>query len=600
MDERSCKSWWQRRLPDISAAASRFPLAVAIAAALAIYKLANDFVGDTELRVLGALAASFLWVVSVDLYVESRRRSLTTRIALWLGGVLLIALLFWLAWQIWLSPPLFLISLLLLVGLAAHLGRGESNSAFWLFNHRLWLGALLAAVGAGLLGAGLSVIHATLNLLFGLGLTSQWHDHIWTVSFGLVAPVSFLAFAPRNFTDTITAREERDFSMRAAAALVKFVLVPLLLVYTAILCAYAVKIALAWELPKGTLGAMVVGYLLVGAATLLLGYPSRETGGPLVRLFWRYWVWLTALPVVLLFIAVSRRIADYGLTEERYLIVLIGVWAVLLAAIRVVRGGDFDLRLLPGVLALLLLAASLGLGGAIGLSVMSQKAELASILAAKGMLADGKIVAGPGGENPLGRDAARVRGIEWYLNSHHALGVLAPWFEGRPDNPFAESKTPEQTVREVLAALGLSAAAETGSGLYLTYYSDAPVIVATAGAAHVIGPVVLQSAGADPAPIPPQTIAVEGLGSLNIELADTTLTARLETGGRVEFDIQAAVKEVHNRGWPRIDDHRPLEVKGSGSGLDGTVLFENLNGIYRKPKFEPSLLRFWLVLERAE
>jgi len=111
---------------------------------------------------------------------------------------------------------------------------------------------------------------------------------------------------------------------------------------------------------------------------------------------------------------------------------------------------------------------------------------------------------------------------------------------------------------------------------------------------------VLQSAGADPAPIPPQTIAVEGLGSLNIELADTTLTARLETGGRVEFDIQAAVKEVHNRGWPRIDDHRPLEVKGSGSGLDGTVLFENLNGIYRKPKFEPSLLRFWLVLERAE
>ena len=100
--------------------------------------------------------------------------------------------------------------------------------------------------------------------------------------------------------------------MRAAAALVKFVAVPLLLVYTAILYAYAAKIALAWELPKGTLGAMVVGYLFAGAATLLLGYPSRETGGALVRLFWRYWVWLAALPVVLLFVAVSRRIADYG------------------------------------------------------------------------------------------------------------------------------------------------------------------------------------------------------------------------------------------------------------------------------------------------
>ena len=126
--------------------------------------------------------------------------------------------------------------------------------------------------------------------------------------------------------------------MRAAAALVKFVLVPLLLVYTAILYAYAVKIAFAWELPKGTLGGMVVGYLLVGAATLMVGYPSRETSGPLVRFFWRCWVALTALPVVLLFIAVGRRLADYGVTEQRYLMVLIGVWALVLAILRLVRG----------------------------------------------------------------------------------------------------------------------------------------------------------------------------------------------------------------------------------------------------------------------
>jgi hypothetical protein len=152
---------------------------------------------------------------------------------------------------------------------------------------------------------------------------------------------------------------------------------------------------------------MVVGYLLVGAAMLLVGYPSREAGGPLVRLFWRYWVWLAALPVVLLFIAVSRRIADYGLTEGRYLMVLIGVWALILAGIRIVKGGDFDLRLVPGVLALLLLAASFGPGGAIGFSVMSQKSELASILTEKGMLVDGKIVKRPRRATPRACSAAR-------------------------------------------------------------------------------------------------------------------------------------------------------------------------------------------------
>jgi hypothetical protein len=60
------------------------------------------------------------------------------------------------------------------------------------------------------------------------------------------------------------------------------------------------------------------------------------------------------LPVVLLFIAVWRRISDYGVTDQRSLMVLIGVWALLLAGFRIIRGSDFDLRLVPGVLALLL------------------------------------------------------------------------------------------------------------------------------------------------------------------------------------------------------------------------------------------------------
>ena len=294
--------------------------------------------------------------------------------------------------------------------------------------------------------------------------------------------------------------------MRAAAALVKFVAVPLLLVYTAILYAYAAKIALAWELPKGTLGAMVVGYLFVGAATLLLGYPSRETGGALVRLFWRYWVWLAALPVVLLFVAVSRRIADYGLTEQRYLMVLIGVWTLILAAFRIAQGARFDLRLLPGVLALLVLAAAFGPGGAIGLSVLSQKAELASILTAKGMLVDGKIVPRSEGaaENPLGEAAARARAIEWYLNTHHSLGLLAPWFEGQPNDPFVPGKSPEETARELLDRARTSPRSRQcfGRGLFHALFRPSRPCYAPGKGAYVVGPIVFEgasNAGADSA-----------------------------------------------------------------------------------------------------
>ena len=121
MGERSLKSWWRRRLPDLSAAASRFPVAVLIAGLLTFYRLNHDLARDVDARIIGALAASFLWAVSVDFYVESGARSLATRVVLWIAGIFGIALLFYFFWDIWLSPYLLFGALLILVGLSGHL-----------------------------------------------------------------------------------------------------------------------------------------------------------------------------------------------------------------------------------------------------------------------------------------------------------------------------------------------------------------------------------------------------------------------------------------------------------------------------------------------
>src|SRR5581483_7406974 len=146
-------SWWRRRRPDLAAAASRFPLPVLIAGLLTFYRLNHDFARDVDMRVMGALVASFLWAVAVDFFIESGRRPFAARVALWIAGIAAIAALFHFFWELWVSPHLLLGALLILVGLAAYLGRQGSNAAFWLFNHRLWLGAALAAVGAGLFAA---------------------------------------------------------------------------------------------------------------------------------------------------------------------------------------------------------------------------------------------------------------------------------------------------------------------------------------------------------------------------------------------------------------------------------------------------------------
>jgi hypothetical protein len=597
---KKARTWsWRGWLPDISAAVERFPLGVGFAVLFTLYKLYHGSnMDDAKLRTLGALATCFLWVVAVDFFVESTRRTQAARFLLSGAGVLIITLLFWVAWSIWLSPWLLIGGLVLLVGLAGFLGRNESNSSFWLFNQRLMLGAGVALIGACLFGAGLSSILETLNTLFSLELPFRWHEHIWTLSLGLIAPVSALAFAPRSFSDTITEQDRNEFIMRAASALVKFVLVPLLLVYTAILYAYAIKIALEWTLPKGTLGSMVVGYLMVGAATLLVGYPIRDSGGTLVRLFWCYWVWLTALPVILLFLAVYRRIADYGVTEDRYLMVLIGVWALALALIRVTRGADFDLRMVPGVWALLLLAASFGPGGAIGFSVMSQRAELEKLLIKRGVLVDGKLVARTD-SNPdslrLGTDASRVRGLEWYLNTHHALSTLEPWFEGG-SNPFAPDKTPEVQTREVLEGLGLRPDISSSEVSYFSHYSNEPAIVAFNGQGTALGPIVFSGNTMEPSPIPPQTVTTEALGSVRLQLVDNVLYVQTEQGAELRFNIFDAARELTNL---MSDEHRPVQLHASGGGLTGTVLIDNLNGMFQEPNLRISLLRFWLMLSKT-
>jgi hypothetical protein len=283
--------------------------------------------------------------------------------------------------------------------------------------------------------------------------------------------------------------------------------------------------------------------------------------------------------------------------------VLIGVWALLLAGFRIIRGSDFDLRLVPGVLALLLAAASFGPGGAVGFSVMSQKSELASILTEKGMLVDGKVVRQPQGSadvDLLGAGAARVRGIEWYLNTHRSLNLLAPWFEGQPNDPFAAGKKPEETARELLVALGLRPDIGNVSGaIYFTHYSDVPATLSLAKGGTVVGPIVFEGGGPVPVAIPPQRVSAEGLGSVQIELADKLLTVSLDNGASVKFDIADAMTDVYRRGWPKVDDHHPIELKGMPNGLDGTAVIDNMNGTYKEPDFDISLLRFWLVLSKS-
>lgn len=135
-------------------------------------------------------------------------------------------------------------------------------------------------------------------------------------------------------------------------------LAPLLLIYGLILLAYAGQIAFTQTLPQGVIGWMVLGFIIVGATTWLVLYPPFMRSRGLVRAFRRSWFWLTLIPLVLFVLAVWVRVDNYGLTPERVMLIGGGVWAIAVTVVFLTGRGD--IRLIPGLAALILVPLTVG------------------------------------------------------------------------------------------------------------------------------------------------------------------------------------------------------------------------------------------------
>lgn len=585
-------------LPDVGAAVRRFPLAALIAAVFTLLHLADadkvfELGGDAWTRVSFGLAAAFLLSVAISLHAERAGVARLFRFGAEIVGFALIAALYAFPLVFSFQPQLFFLGCAVLCGLAPYAGPSKTNAAFWQFNHHLWLGGGLALVGAVLFSGGLSLIVETLELLFEFELPRSTHENIWTLGFGLVAPLNWLSLAPRDFAVDVPEGEQEEFTSNAVAVIVKYILVPLLLVYTAILYAYAVKIGIDGALPKGRLGPMVLAYGAIGSLTVLFAWPTRKTGGPLVKLFWRHWFWLTLGPVALMFLAAYKRIDQYGVTEERYLVVLAGIWLVAMAIWYLFSRQARDIRILPASLCLLLLVSSLGPWGAVGLSVSSQKSELAQLLEANGRLKDGRVVT-VDATLPL-KEGDRAASILRYLQRHEQLGIVADWFSDAGENPFAAGQTSDQKVQKLARLLGapIRPLALTAAQ-HLDFRATRAASFALDGYDQVIGPVVISGAreaivtGSDEGPI--KTVLKSG-----------TVEVLTSDGEKVVFDlVPAATAEAEST--PAKPSRKPdpvyrdpLKIESEDGDL---LLVETMWGRMGEGFTDIRRVEGWLLLKR--
>ncbi|HEV2146856.1 MAG TPA: DUF4153 domain-containing protein [Longimicrobiaceae bacterium] len=264
------------------------------------------------------------------------------------------------------------------------------RAEFWRFN-TLLLARIVGVVAYGLaLFAALAGAVAAVSSLFEL----KTPEHLYQDLFGAV----FFALVPwvvaGGIPELVAGPPGEGRAPRAVRLLGRYLYAPVLVVYLAILLAYAVKVVATGGMPKNLLSPIILLAGFFGFLGSLFLEPLRRdpehTGvARLVRVF-------PALLLVLLPLAVRAvwvRMDEYGWTEFRYLrfALLLALAALaILGVVRLVRRREPLLLLVPVVLGATLLLSAVGPWGASAVSRRSQETRLREGLRQAGLLENGR------------------------------------------------------------------------------------------------------------------------------------------------------------------------------------------------------------------
>lgn len=164
-------------------------------------------------------------------------------------------------------------------------------------------------------------IYFSLKYIFNITETDR---EFWTYSSLFIFVVGW----PLTFLMLHNDSEENDENMlingepSIFTILLNYLISPALLIYTAILYLYFIKILVLWSLPKGGIAYMVFAFVLVA---VIAGACQPLLKKQPYKWFYNYFSFIS-LPALLMFwIGVMYRVKQYGLTEDRVYLLVCGL-----------------------------------------------------------------------------------------------------------------------------------------------------------------------------------------------------------------------------------------------------------------------------------
>ncbi|MGB3948480.1 MAG: DUF4153 domain-containing protein, partial [Bacteroidia bacterium] len=218
-----------------------------------------------------------------------------------------------------------------------------------------------------------------------------------------------------------------------------------------------IKIAISMELPRGWVSYLVIGFSVAGILSLLLIWPIRnEKDNNWIQLTYK-WFYRALYPlIILLCLAIYKRVSEYGITENRYFILVIAIWLTCIATYFLVSKIK-NIKLIPISLCIIAFLSSFGPWGAFSIAERSQVNQLEKLLLEEKLLVNGKIKKS---NNLLqNKNAQKIVSIVSYLDKNHGFESIEPWFAEHLDSLLAPKDSANQYVYKtsiILDAMGVS------------------------------------------------------------------------------------------------------------------------------------------------
>lgn len=202
--------------------------------------------------------------------------------------------------------------------------RAKDDVPAWSFTIALITYASLALIIGGVMAGGTCALLAGFDALFDVNVDRNFYFVLMVVFMVLLPILMFLSRVPRpqDF------RVDKVYLSGFVMGTVRYLFIPLVAGYMAVLYAYLVKILVTWTLPQGAVSWLVTAMMMGILAIIFMLYPAIRSGelktfeSKIVR-----WAPLAALPlVVLMTVGIVRRFSDYGITANRLYVITVNLW----------------------------------------------------------------------------------------------------------------------------------------------------------------------------------------------------------------------------------------------------------------------------------